>query len=218
MTVAFVVSILITAMAAAFGSARVGTVSAVRSHVQAAADAAALAAVATSVPGRDGNPRGAAARFARLNDVDLVYCWCEQGDTAMQVRVRSGAVIATARAVFDPAALQPAVHTAGLHPELAGAVATLMQHAAGRLTVTSGHRSTEEQRALWTEAVARYGTPEAADDWVARPGTSAHERGLAVDLAGDLDLAVRLIARFALPLVRPIVHEPWHFELIATSP
>jgi LAS superfamily LD-carboxypeptidase LdcB len=61
--------------------------------------------------------------------------------------------------------------------------------------------------------VARYGDPEVADDWVARPGTSAHERGLAVDLGGDIALAVRLVERLDLPLSRPMAHEPWHFEL-----
>ncbi|MEA2485709.1 MAG: D-alanyl-D-alanine carboxypeptidase, partial [Actinomycetota bacterium] len=57
---------------------------------------------------------------------------------------------------------------------------------------------------------------EAADDWVAPPGGSMHERGLAVDLGGDLQLAVRIVAQLHLPLWRPLMNEPWHFELIGS--
>jgi hypothetical protein len=60
----------------------------------------------------------------------------------------------------------------------------------------------------------RYGDAEAADDWVARPGTSMHERGLAVDLGGDLVLAESLIIELGLPIHSPLPNEPWHFELL----
>jgi hypothetical protein len=43
-----------------------------------------------------------------------------------------------------------------------------------------------------------------------------HTRGLAVDLGGDLELAVRIIDELDLPLYRPLAHEPWHFELIGS--
>jgi hypothetical protein len=66
---------------------------------------------------------------------------------------------------------------------------------------------------LWAEALVKYRDPEVADDWVARPGRSLHEKGLAVDLGGDLELAVSLIARLGLPLHRPLPNEEWHFEL-----
>ena len=45
-----------------------------------------------------------------------------------------------------------------------------------------------------------------------------HERGLAVDLAGDLDLAIEIIGRLDLPLHRPLPNEPWHFELLGSRP
>lgn len=209
---------VITAIAIAIGSASVGSAATSKAHAQAAADAAALAAVATSVPGRSGDPQMAAARYARLNGARVVYCWCEPGDTAMQVRVRSGRMVATARAVFDPALLRSSTFAFGLHPELAAAVGELLRAADGRLAVMSGWRNSDEQSELWAQALARYGSPEAADDWVAPPGTSAHERGLAVDLGGDLDLAVALIERLGSPLVQPLPHEPWHFELVQRSP
>ncbi len=74
----------------------------------------------------------------------------------------------------------------------------------------------QEQAMLWADALRRYGTAEVADDWVAPPGHSMHERGLAVDLAGDMSLAVRLIDELGLPLWRPMQHEPWHFELLGS--
>jgi hypothetical protein len=43
-----------------------------------------------------------------------------------------------------------------------------------------------------------------------------HERGLAVDLGGDLIRAVQLIEELDLPLYRPLANEPWHFELIGS--
>ena len=73
--------------------------------------------------------------------------------------------------------------------------------------------SRAEQRILWKAALERYGSPDRADDWVARPGTSMHERGLAVDLGGDLSVAVALVDELRLPLRRPLENEPWHFEL-----
>jgi zinc D-Ala-D-Ala carboxypeptidase len=125
-------------------------------------------------------------------------------------------VIADARAVFDPAALTPrslAFDARGLDPRLEAAVGRLVTEGRGAIRVVSGFRSTAEQSVLWAEALARYGSPERADDWVAPPGTSMHERGLAVDLGGDLALAVQLVARLHLPLWRPLPNEPWHFEL-----
>lgn len=191
-------------------------VSYIRVRAQLAADAAALAAIAESGPtGRNLGPH-AARRFAEANGAELVECLCEDGATAMQVEVRIGSIAARARAIYLPDLLRPVSRqptTKGLHPDLAAAAAALVSAGAERIWVTSGWRSPDEQIVLWTEALRRYGTAEEADDWVARPGTSMHERGLAVDLGGDLSLARRLIAELGLPLVAPLANEPWHFEL-----
>jgi len=48
-------------------------------------------------------------------------------------------------------------------------------------TVVSGLRTKEYQEGLWKDALKKYGSAEKADDWVARPGTSKHETGLAFD-------------------------------------
>lgn len=137
----------------------------------------------------------------------------------MEVKVVTGGVIAEARAVLDVGLLAPGSSSFvqdDLHPLLARAVERVVSASKGSVWVVSGYRSREEQRALWGSALARFGAAEAADDWVARPGTSMHERGLAVDLGGDLDLAAALVRRLDLPLHRPLANEPWHFELTGT--
>ncbi len=189
---------------------------ATKMRAQTAADAAALAAVAESGPYGAGAHEREAARFAAANGARLVECRCEPGATAVQVRVTLDGVVAEARAIFDPEALMPldlAYAGEGLHPVLERAVDDLVRAARGAVHVVSGRRSTERQSVLWADALARYGDPEVADDWVARPGTSMHERGLAVDLGGDVELAAEIAAQLGLPLHRPLPNEPWHFEL-----
>ncbi|HEX2240015.1 MAG TPA: D-alanyl-D-alanine carboxypeptidase family protein [Actinomycetota bacterium] len=207
-------SILLTLTSAAFARG-IADVSGTKMRAQIAADAAALGAVAESGPYGSGSPELIARQYAQSNGATLVECVCRAGATAMQVEVRVGDVVARARAVIDPSAFAPAavVSADGLHPALRRAVDTLIRAARGSVYVVSGYRSSQEQAQLWSGALARYGDPEAADDWVARPGTSAHERGVAVDLGGDVDTAVRLIEELGLPMYRPLTHEPWHFEL-----
>jgi LAS superfamily LD-carboxypeptidase LdcB len=96
------------------------------------------------------------------------------------------------------------------------AIDRLLVAARGAVHVISGWRSPSRQRALWDAALLRYGDAEVADDWVARPGSSLHELGLAVDVGGDVELAARLIAALDLPLHRPLAHEPWHLELVGS--
>lgn len=101
----------------------------------------------------------------------------------------------------------------GLHPTLSEAVNRLIAATDGQVWLVSGHRTTDHQEQLWLSALQRYGSPEAARRWVAPPGHSMHERGLAVDLGGDLALAARAVQEMRLPLWRPMTWEPWHFEL-----
>jgi hypothetical protein len=209
-------SVLLALTFAAF-MARLSDVSSDRMRAQLAADAAALAAVAESAPHGSTEPRTQAALYARNNGAELAACACEPGGTSATVTVRVDGVEARARAVIDPSLLQPlavAYNSKGLHPALDAAVERLVAASGGTVTVVSGFRSHERQAQLWDEALRRYGTPEAADDWVAPPGRSMHERGLAVDLGGDLGRAVELIEELGLPLHRPLGNEPWHFELL----
>lgn len=204
-------SLLLSGLATGLAAA-----STLRTRAQLAADAAALAAVAESGPSGGGQHESEAARFAVANGARLLECLCQPGATAVQVRVAVGDVVADARATFDPAMLMPSRTYAGegLHPLLQVSVDRLLAAAKGAVTVVSGRRTNQRQAELWAEAVTQYGDPEVADDWVARPGTSMHETGLAVDLGGDLDLAARLVEHLGLPLHRPLAHEPHHFELL----
>lgn len=191
-----------------------------RERARVAADSAALAAVAEVAPYGDNAQASVAREYAEANGATLVDCVCDPGAEAVQVTVAVEGVEATARAVLDPALLGPlpiAYSSEGLHPELAAAVDALVLAGRGAIYVESGWRSTEEQRVLWIEALARYGDPEVADDFVARPGTSRHESGLAVDLGGDVEYAADLVRSLGLPLHRPLGHEPWHFELVGSG-
>lgn len=190
-----------------------------RIRAQTAADAAALAAVAELAPGAFGLPQQEAETFAEENGGTLIECACETGTTAVQVRVAVDGVEAEARAVIDPNSFLPAnlgYDAKGMHPRLQHALDRLLAAGRGRIIVVSGWRSHERQRELWEQALVKYGDPEIADDWVARPGHSNHESGLAVDLGGDVELAARLIDQLGLPLYRPLSNEAWHFELLGS--
>ena len=197
-------------------NADIARTSATRAQAQLAADAAALAAVAESAPYGGGDPEQQAGQVAHANGATLVDCLCPVGGTAVQVKVAVEDVIAEARATIDPTAFFPltATTTTRLHPLLDRAVQRLLDASGGRVTLVSGWRSTDHQEELWADALRRYGSAEIADDWVARPGSSLHERGLAVDLGGDVEHAAALVQTLGLPLHRPLPHEPWHFELI----
>ncbi len=110
----------------------------------------------------------------------------------------------------------PSTSVTGLHPVLAESLNRLLDAGDGRITLVSGFRTQERQYQLWLGALAKYGSAEAADNWVAPPGHSFHEVGLAVDLGGDLNLAAQLVQELQLPLYRPMSWEPWHFELVGS--
>lgn len=98
----------------------------------------------------------------------------------------------------------------GLDPSFAQAIQALIAASGGRLYIQSGYRSDQEQQQLFDAAVQKYGSVEAARKWVAPPGKSNHNRGMAVDLGGDTALAHTLAPRFGL--VFPMSWEPWHIE------
>ena len=198
-----------------------GSTSATRVRAQTAADAAALAAMAESAAYGRGRCMEQASSFAEANGARLLEASCRPGATAVEVKVAIDDVVGEARAVLDVSLLEPArvsFSHGGLHPLLAQAVQRLVAASNSRVGVISGYRSTARQRVLWEAALRRYGSADRADDWVARPGYSMHERGLAVDLSGDLELAAALVNRLRLPLHRPLPNEPWHFELTGSRP
>lgn len=101
-----------------------------------------------------------------------------------------------------------------LNPDYAFRLQAFINASGGRISVTSGYRSIERQTQLWNQALAKYGDPEIADNWVARPGKSNHNHGIAADLgfanADARRWAHANAARFGLHF--PMSWEPWHIE------
>jgi hypothetical protein len=95
------------------------------------------------------------------------------------------------------------------------------------LGVGSGYRSYEKQKRLWEQALKKYGSPEKARKWVAPPGGSFHNKGLAVDLhssgnalgkeknAKATEWAHANAKKYGLHF--RMGHEPWHIEPIEAS-
>jgi LAS superfamily LD-carboxypeptidase LdcB len=83
----------------------------------------------------------------------------------------------------------------------------------------SGYRSPERQKELYANAVKKYGSPEAARKWVAPPGRSRHNFGIAADLdfaSGEArQWAHQNARRFGMHF--RMGHEPWHIEPINAS-
>jgi hypothetical protein len=81
------------------------------------------------------------------------------------------------------------------------------------LDVNSGWRSYAYQKQLFEQAVAEHGSAADAERWVARPGTSVHEAGDAVDI-GPASAATWLANHGgAFGLCQVYDNEPWHYEL-----
>lgn len=116
----------------------------------------------------------------------------------------------------------------GLNPDYASRVAQLIVAAEQELgpralTITSAYRSPELQAQLFAGAVKKYGSEKAARKWVAPPGKSKHNVGLAVDFADASGKMLRdpnsreakwikaNAPRFGLDV--PMSWEPWQVEL-----
>lgn len=116
----------------------------------------------------------------------------------------------------------------GLNPDYASRIAQLVQAADAELgpralTITSAYRSPELQAKLFADAVAKYGSPELARKWVAPPGRSKHNSGMAVDFANaqgsllrdpksrEAQWIAQNASRFGLSV--PMSWEPWQVEL-----
>ena len=110
----------------------------------------------------------------------------------------------------------------GLDPEFAGNLKSFFAAAPMPLSIMSGYRSPERQTELWNDAVAKYGSPEAARKWVAPPGHSFHNKGEAADLGygGGLGKGDQSLITWAhdnagqYGLTFPLANENWHIEPI----
>lgn len=88
----------------------------------------------------------------------------------------------------------------------------------GKASVSSGKRSHDRQAQLWAEALQKYGSPEAARKWVAPPGHSKHELGLAADLhfSDDKTRAEAHNIAKQYGLYFPMANEPWQVQPLGT--
>lgn len=106
----------------------------------------------------------------------------------------------------------------GFNNSLAAMFAGAPPEIQAQLRVMSAYRSPERQAQLWEEALAKYGSPEAARKWVAPPGNSKHNHGQAVDLRFLGDDAQKWVhanaAQYGLHF--PMSHEPWHIEPVGS--
>lgn len=93
----------------------------------------------------------------------------------------------------------------GLNPQLRAIIEKILAESGGKVTISSGRRTRDEQQRLYDLYKSGKG------NLAARPGTSKHEDGDAVDFGGDLELAGQLAKKYGL--VASVPGEPWHFTL-----
>ncbi len=119
-----------------------------------------------------------------------------------------------------PTGTGSATGTAGLDPLLATAYSLAEAEATSigvPLSVTSGHRTYDEQQWLWFDALNTYGSPDIARRWVLPPNESSHVAGRAVDVGPAQGASWLQANGNKWGLCRTYENEWWHFEL-ATAP
>ena len=190
-----VLVIMAVAVGAALLLGAVGRRAVEGAQAQTAADAAALAGAAEGP--------AAADELARLNGSPTAdVTGAVVGDATVTVRVGEADAVARAQAPPPPSG----VGTEGLTPAMAAAVARAGALLGEPVPISSGWRSRAQQAALWAR---RASNPYP----VARPGTSMHERGLAIDVPRSFVATLRRVAT-AAGLCQPLpVSDPVHFEL-----
>jgi zinc D-Ala-D-Ala carboxypeptidase len=191
----------------ALGLGRLGGDAVAAARAAAAADAAALAGAAAG--------EEAAREAADANGASVVAYRPDGAEVEVVVEHRGATSTARARrpAGGGEAGGEPAdggETVTGLVPEMVAALARAEALLGRPVPITSGWRSPARQQALWD---ARHRNPYP----VAPPGTSAHERGRAVDVPAAF--APRLAAVGPqVGLCRPLpASDPVHFELCPSS-
>jgi LAS superfamily LD-carboxypeptidase LdcB len=117
-----------------------------------------------------------------------------------------------------------------LHKDAAAAYKRMLADARAQgikaplLLPTSGYRSSQHQKVLWEAALKRYKSPQIARKWVAPPGRSAHQSGMAIDFhLGGRNSSGNVKSLRTLPAYKwlvanagkygfsPYAAEPWHW-------
>jgi hypothetical protein len=198
-TLPFVALAMLMAGASVILLGRVGAAATARAGARNAADAAALAGAAEG--------RSAAVALAQANGAELLVY--EEIGLDTKVRVRLGPAEASGRARRTGergAGPGGTTGVGGLAPAMRAALARAEQLLGQPVPITSGYRSTEKQAALYAN---RANNPYP----VAPPGSSMHERGLAIDVpAAFVPRLLEVAPRAGLCHPHP-VDDPIHFEV-----
>lgn len=144
-----------------------------------------------------------------------------EGESAQQANkpssqsttIKSGPIPVASGVMADPSqgdqfiTLGKNVSLGGVHPEmlrnLKAMAAEYGQLTGKTITVNSGFRSQDQQAALYRRDPSK----------AAKPGTSLHERGLALDIqSADLNALEELGLMRKYGFTRPVGAEPWHME------
>jgi hypothetical protein len=183
--------------------ARVGSAATARAGARNAADAAALAGAAEG--------RSAAEALATANGAELLSYQDVGMDTLVRVRLGPAEASGRARRSGDRAGEGGASGSGtgsakGLAPAMRAALARAEQLLGQAVPITSGFRSTAEQADLYAN--------RAANPYpVAAPGSSMHEKGLAIDVPADFVPRLLAVAPKA-GLCHPYPDDdPIHFEV-----
>lgn len=177
---------------------RVGGAATARAGARSAADAAALAGAAAG--------RAAAADLAKANGAELLSYAEEGNDTTVRVRLGQAEATGRARRTGDREGAGPTGPTKGLAAAMRAALARAEQLLGHPVPITSGFRSSEKQAELYAN---RASNPYP----VAPPGSSMHEKGLAIDVPADFVPRLLEVAPKA-GLCQPYPgDDPIHFEV-----
>ncbi len=100
-------------------------------------------------------------------------------------------------------------------------ILTIARSKGVRVDVISTYRSVEQQRHLWNNALKKYGSAAKARKWVAPPGKSRHNSGMAIDMhmyRNGRKIAQKEFDQIiaAAGMYRPMSWEGWHVEPLST--
>ena len=197
-TLPFTALALVTAGMAIVLLGRVGGAATDRAAARSAADAAALAGAAAG--------RGAATQLTDANGAVLLTYEEIGNDTRVRVRLGQAEATGRARRTGDRDGGQGTGTQKGLAPAMRAALARAEQLLGRPVPITSGYRSTEAQAALYAN---RANNPYP----VAAPGSSMHEKGLAIDVPPDfVQTLLTVAAKSGLCHPYP-TDDPIHFEV-----
>ena len=104
-----------------------------------------------------------------------------------------------------------------INPLLSDRLAKLAKDCGVVIKLTEGFREPERQNALYNQYLEYKRTGKGNIKMAAKPGTSKHEYGLAVDTSTEPIRGMNNSQLLKYGLHKPIKSEPWHIEMIETK-